>query len=176
RLPAQFPGADLGCGVFHPRSRGRAGVGAGDVGGTRPDQRRQPIYRAQSGQAPERPETGPVEGNRADQAEAAGSADPAEASMTETSPRCQSGSGINSLSSPGTVSKRASFQSALACSMRSLRDETKFHQMWRGPSMLAPPSSTTRASFTAVSEMGSPGRNTSRRPAANLSPAISTSP
>ena len=53
-----------------------------------------------------------------------------------------SGSGMNSLSSPGTVSKRASFQSAFACSMRSLREDTKFHQMWRGPSMAAPPRRT----------------------------------
>ena len=40
-----------------------------------------------------------------------------------------SGSGMNSISSPGTLSKWPAFQSALACSMRSLRDETKFHQM-----------------------------------------------
>ncbi len=37
-----------------------------------------------------------------------------------------SGSGMNSLS-PGTLSKRAAFQSAFACSMRSGRDDTKFH-------------------------------------------------
>jgi len=40
-----------------------------------------------------------------------------------------SGSGMNSISSPGTFSKWPAFQSALACSMRSLREETKFHQM-----------------------------------------------
>ena len=34
---------------------------------------------------------------------------------------------------------RPSFQSALACSMRSLREETKFHQMKRCPSSLSPP-------------------------------------
>ena len=45
---------------------------------------------------------------------------------------------MNSISSPGTLSKWPAFQSALACSMRSLREETKFHQMWRGPSMGAP--------------------------------------
>ena len=30
--------------------------------------------------------------------------------------------------------------------MRSLREETKFHQMWRGPSMAAPPTTTKWAS------------------------------
>ena len=43
-------------------------------------------------------------------------------------PAHRSGSGMNSVS-PGTLSKRAAFQSAFACSMRSLREETKFHQM-----------------------------------------------
>ena len=42
---------------------------------------------------------------------------------------------MNSAVSPGTMSKRPAFQSALAASMRSLREETKFHQMWRGPSI-----------------------------------------
>ena len=63
-------GADLGRGLFHPRARGCAGVGAGDVGGTGPHQERQPIHAAQSGQAPRRPEAGPVEGYRAGEAEA----------------------------------------------------------------------------------------------------------
>ena len=87
-----------------------------------------------------------------------------------------SGSGMNSLSSPGTVSKRPAFQSALACSMRSLREETKFHQMCRGPSIAAPPTSTTRASLAAVTVMASPGRKISSRPGENLSPAMSISP
>ena len=39
-----------------------------------------------------------------------------------------SGSGMNS-GSPGTLAKRPSRQSALACSMRSLLDDTKFHQI-----------------------------------------------
>jgi hypothetical protein len=52
---------------------------------------------------------------------------------------------MNSSASPGTVSKRPAFQSALACSIRSGRDETKFHQMWRGPSIVSPPTSTIRA-------------------------------
>src|SRR5262252_4713079 len=87
-----------------------------------------------------------------------------------------SGSGMNSTSSPGTRSKRAAFQSFLACSMRSLREETKFHQMWRGPSIVAPPSSTKCASPTAVTVTRSPGRKISRRPAEWRSPAMSTSP
>ena len=33
--------------------------------------------------------------------------------------------------SPGTLAELPSFQSALACSMRSLHDDTKFHQIWR---------------------------------------------
>jgi hypothetical protein len=40
---------------------------------------------------------------------------------------------MNSTVSPGTKLKRPAFQ-FLAASMRSLREETKFHQMWRGPS------------------------------------------
>ena len=35
--------------------------------------------------------------------------------------------------SPGTSAKRWAAQSALACSMRSGLDDTKFHQMWRRP-------------------------------------------
>src|SRR5215470_4986268 len=50
-----------------------------------------------------------------------------------------SGSGMNSISSPGTLPKWPAAHSALACSMRSLREETKFHQICRGPSMAAPP-------------------------------------
>jgi len=44
---------------------------------------------------------------------------------------------MNSVS-PGTASNLAIFQSALACSMRSLLEDTKFHQMCRGPSMGSP--------------------------------------
>jgi len=40
-----------------------------------------------------------------------------------------SGSGTNSSSSPGTMSKRPVRHSSLACSMRSFEEETKFHQM-----------------------------------------------
>ena len=39
------------------------------------------------------------------------------------------GSGTNSSSSPGTMSKRPVRHSSLACSIRSLDEETKFHQM-----------------------------------------------
>jgi hypothetical protein len=39
-----------------------------------------------------------------------------------------SGRGMNSVS-PGTGAKRPDFQSSLASSMRSRRDDTKFHQM-----------------------------------------------
>ncbi len=40
-----------------------------------------------------------------------------------------SGSGMNSSSSPGTMSKRPVFHSFFACSMRSREDDTKFHQV-----------------------------------------------
>ena len=39
-----------------------------------------------------------------------------------------SGSGMNSVS-PGTGANRPVFHSSLACSIRSLREDTKFHQM-----------------------------------------------
>ena len=61
--------------------------------------------------------------------------------LRETDPVCRklgahfAGSGMNSISSPGTLPKWPAVHSALACSMRSLRDDTKFHQMWRGPSI-----------------------------------------
>ena len=87
-----------------------------------------------------------------------------------------SGNGMNSISSPGTLSKWPAFQSALACSMRSLRDDTKFHQMWRGPSIGAPPTMTKWVLLTAVMVTASPGLNTSSRPGSNLSPEISTTP
>ena len=67
-----------------------------------------------------------------------------------------SGSGMNSISSPGTLPKWPAFHSALACSMRSLREETKFHQMWRGPSIGAPPRMTKCASVAALTVTGRP--------------------
>ena len=83
---------------------------------------------------------------------------------------------MNSISSPGTLPKWPAVHSALACSMRSLRDETKFHQMWRGPSIGAPPTMTKCVSVAAVMVTLSPGLNTSSRPGSNLSPAISIVP
>src|SRR5215471_2804857 len=74
-----------------------------------------------------------------------------------------SGSGMNSISSPGTLPKWPAAHSALACSIRSLREETKFHQMCRGPSMGAPPRIIRCASVTAWRVIASPGRNTNRR-------------
>src|SRR5262249_9287388 len=58
----------------------------------------------------------------------------------------RSGSGMNSVS-PGTGLNRPLFQSSLACSIRSRRDETKFHQIYRGPSSAAPPRNIRRASL-----------------------------
>src|SRR5437764_11123 len=52
---------------------------------------------------------------------------------------------MNSVS-PGTFGKRPSRQSRLACSIRSGRLETRFHQMWRAPSIGGPPSSRRRGS------------------------------
>ena len=52
RLSPQFAGADIGRGLFDARARRRAGLGAGDLGGTRPHQGRQPVHGAQSRQAP----------------------------------------------------------------------------------------------------------------------------
>ena len=63
RLFPQLAGADVGRGLLDPRARRRAGVGAGDLGGTGPHQGRQPVHGAQSGQAPGRPEAGPVAGH-----------------------------------------------------------------------------------------------------------------
>jgi hypothetical protein len=68
-----------------------------------------------------------------------------------------SGSGVNS-ASPGTGSKRPDFQSAFAASIRSRRDETKFHQMWRGPSIAAPPRMASRMGVTAVTVRRSPAK------------------
>src|SRR6266480_7559619 len=71
--------------------------------------------------------------------------------------KLHSGSGMNSCSL-GTCAKRPAFQSALACSMRSLLEETKFHQMWRGPSSASPPRNIIRAGVVAFTVMRSPGR------------------
>jgi hypothetical protein len=63
-------------------------------------------------------------------------------------------------SSPGHRGKTLRLPSpAAACTMRSLRLETKFHHMWRWPSG-SPPISTTRASPSADSMGSSPGAST----------------
>src|SRR6185312_7774176 len=70
-----------------------------------------------------------------------------------------SGSGMNSCSC-GTGAKRPDFQSCFACSIRSLLEETKFHQMWRGPSSASPPRSIMRVGLIVFTVMRSPGRKT----------------
>src|SRR3546814_2984369 len=56
-----------------------------------------------------------------------------------------SGRGLNSVSSGTGRPKRSRFQHALACSMRSLRLETKFHPVFRGPHGGSPPSAETHS-------------------------------
>src|ERR1700722_3430965 len=73
--------------------------------------------------------------------------------------RIHSGSGMNSCSL-GTGAKRPAFQSALACSIRSLLEETKFHQIWRGPSSASPPRNIIRVGLVVFTVMRSPGRKT----------------
>ena len=88
----------------------------------------------------------------------------------------RSGSGMNSLS-PGTLAKRPSFQSALAFSMRSFDDDTKFHQMCRGPSIGAPPSSISLApSPPASTSTGAPAVSTARSPTPSWRSPIVTVP
>ena len=53
-----------------------------------------------------------------------------------------------------TIGKRSL---SFACSIRSFELETKFHQMWRGPSIGAPPQITKWLSRTALSVTVSPG-------------------
>ena len=61
--------------------------------------------------------------------------------------------------------------------MRSGREDTKFHQMCRGPSIGSPLNSMARAGPSAArSVIRSPGRNTSNWPGPKRSPAISTVP
>ena len=52
--------------------------------------------------------------------------------------------------------------------MRSLREETKFHQTWRGPSSGAPPITAIASAASRVIVIRSVGRNTSSRPAREL--------
>ncbi|CFN78261.1 Uncharacterised protein [Bordetella pertussis] len=84
---------------------------------------------------------------------------------------------MNSVSSPGTTwPKRFLVQSSLACSMRSLLLETKFHQMKRGPSRGSPPTSAMRAAVCARIVTATPGANTIRRPGSYACPSMSTVP
>src|ERR1700722_18546342 len=71
------------------------------------------------------------------------------------------GRGMNSFSSPGIRPNLPSFHSCLARSMRSLEDETKFHQIWRGPSSGAPPNNIARAGASANMEITSSLSSTS---------------
>jgi hypothetical protein len=49
-----------------------------------------------------------------------------EPSLTAAARTRASGNGMNSFSSPGTLPKRPSLKSALACSILSREEETKF--------------------------------------------------
>src|SRR6476619_4818001 len=62
-----------------------------------------------------------------------------------------SGSGINSLLSFGGSMILPCFQSSFACSMRSLRLETKFHQMKRSPRGSPPNSMSVVFSLASIS-------------------------
>src|SRR5260221_4643146 len=61
-----------------------------------------------------------------------------------------SGNGMNSLLSLGGRIIRPCFQSSLACSMRSLREETKFHQINRSPNGSPPNNMITEFSFAEM--------------------------
>jgi len=66
---------------------------------------------------------------------------------------------------------RADFQSSFACSILSRRDETKFHQIYRGPSKAAPPRNIRRARRIARTLMQSSRTEDQKRGASKLSPA-----
>ena len=55
---------------------------------------------------------------------------------------------------------RCAVQSSFARSIRSRRDDTKFHQMNRGPSSGAPPTTTKRPPRGAPTCAGAPGAST----------------
>jgi hypothetical protein len=82
---------------------------------------------------------------------------------------------MNSLRSRSGNFMRPPFQSALACSMRSLDDDTKFHSMKRSPTG-SPPSSMTMAGTTAVKTTGGPGLNTGICPWLKTCPSTSIEP
>ena len=64
--------------------------------------------------------------------------------------RLSSGSGTNSLLSVGGSNMRPCFQSSLACSIRSLREETKFHQICLSPNGSPPKSMSVVLSFATL--------------------------
>src|SRR5689334_7690865 len=61
-----------------------------------------------------------------------------------------SGYGTNSLLSLGGNIMRPCFQSSLACSIRSLRDDTKFHQINRSPNGSPPSNINVVFSFAMI--------------------------
>src|ERR1700722_11854505 len=61
-----------------------------------------------------------------------------------------SGNGINSWLSAGGSIIRPCFQSSFACSIRSLREETKFHQMNLSPNGSPPKSMRVEFSFARM--------------------------
>src|SRR5436190_17225208 len=86
-----------------------------------------------------------------------------------------SGKGIYSLLSFGGTIMRPCFQSSFACSIRSLRDETKFHQINRSPSG-SPPSIISVVFSLACIAGSTPWLKTSICPAWYVYPEISTDP
>ena len=74
-----------------------------------------------------------------------------------------SGSGTNSLLSAGGKRIRPCFQSSLACSIRSFRLDTKFHQMYRSP-RCSPPSIINVVCSFAMSKVSTALVNTNNFP------------
>src|SRR5690606_42089809 len=74
------------------------------------------------------------------------------------------GNGTNSSEARSGSFMRPARQSALACSMRSLRDDTKFQSMKRGPTG-SPPMATSTDGARAVSIAGLPDAKMPMRPA-----------
>jgi hypothetical protein len=81
------------------------------------------------------------------------------------------GSGMNSVS-PGTVPRRCASQSSCACTMRSLRLDTKFQTMKRWPSG-APPTNAMRAPRAARSRGSCPSGSTTIVQAGTATPSSS---
>src|SRR6185503_2161448 len=83
--------------------------------------------------------------------------------------------GMNSWLSKSGSFMRFARQSALACSIRSRDEETKFHSMKRSPTG-SPPSAMIVDGRTARTELSSPSSNTSILPAPKRLPRTSISP